>query len=29
MAEFSNKHASWGRANAAVQDAATDEDMPF
>ena len=29
MAEFSNKHASWGRANTAVQDAATDEDMPF
>ena len=29
MAEFSSKHASWGRANAAVQDAATDEDMPF
>tara|TARA_R110002020_G_scaffold252540_5_gene466476 strand:- start:164 stop:742 length:579 start_codon:yes stop_codon:yes gene_type:complete len=29
MAEFSNKHASWGKANAAIQEAATDEDMPF
>ena len=28
MAEFSTKHASWGRANAVAQDAAND-DMPF
>ena len=28
MAEFSTKHASWGRANAVAQQAA-DDDMPF
>ena len=29
MADFTSKHATWGRQNAIVQDAANDEDMPF